>query len=238
MTLKVSPIDSFEQIIDALEELLRSEDKAFCVAINPEKIYRAQYDQRVRDLLNQADVFLCDGVGTALAVRILHRRRIRRITGVALFFKLIEAAADREWPVFLLGAHPDVNEAASKKLQEDYPQLKIVGRQDGYFSDSDEVVAAINDSRAQLVFVAMGSPTQEAWITANRENIFAPFCMGVGGTFDVVSGNVKWAPKIFRKTGTEWLYRLLKEPTRWRRQLALPRFLWLLFRYKAGLERN
>ena len=152
-----------------IHALLESGEKAFSAAINPEKIYRASYDHEVRDLLNQAEICICDGVGAALAVRVLHGKQIGRITGVALFFELIKAAADKQWKVFLLGAGPDVNEGATQKLQEDYPSLQIVGRQDGYFQDSNKVVADINASGAQLVFVAMGSPKQEIWIYAAFE---------------------------------------------------------------------
>lgn len=237
MGVKVTPFAGYEHAIDVVSTLLTSGKKAFSVAINPEKIYRASYDPQVRNLLNQAEICICDGIGTALAVRVLHGRKMERITGVSLFFALIKAAAQRQWKVFLLGAAPDVNEAAAEKLLEDYPGLKIVGRQDGYFQDSAAVVSAINDAGAQLVFVAMGSPRQEIWITENRDKLNAPFCMGVGGSFDVVCGKVEWAPAFYRKTGTEWLYRLVKEPKRWKRQLALPKFLWLLGKYKFGLEK-
>jgi N-acetylglucosaminyldiphosphoundecaprenol N-acetyl-beta-D-mannosaminyltransferase len=238
MGVKVTPFDNYEHAISVVSSLLVSGEKAFSAAINPEKIYRASYDSLVRDLLNQAEICICDGIGAALAVRVLHGKRIGRITGVSLFFELIKSAADKQWKIFLLGAGPDVSAAAARKLQEDYPDLQIVGRQDGYFQDSAQVVNAINESGAQLVFVAMGSPKQEIWITDNRDKINAPFCMGVGGTFDVVCGKVEWAPAFFRKTGTEWLYRLLKEPKRWRRQLALPKFVWLLCKYKVGLEKK
>jgi N-acetylglucosaminyldiphosphoundecaprenol N-acetyl-beta-D-mannosaminyltransferase len=237
MGVKVTPFETYGDAIRTVSALLESGDKAFSAAINPEKIYRASYDNQVRDLLNQAEICICDGIGAALAVRVLHGRKIGRITGVSLFFELVKAAADRKWKIFLLGAGPDVSAAAAKKLQENHPALQIVGRQDGYFQNSDEVVEAINNSGAQLVFVAMGSPKQELWITENRGKINAPFCMGVGGTFDVVCGKVEWAPEFFRKTGTEWLYRLVREPKRWKRQLALPKFVWLMCKYKLGLEK-
>lgn len=235
MGVKVTPFANYDHAITSITHLLESGDKAFSVAINPEKIYRASYDKQVRDLLNRAEICICDGVGAELAVRVLHGKRIGRVTGVSLFFELIKAAADKQWKIFLLGAGPEVNQSAAKKLQADHPTLQIVGRQDGYFQESDKVVEAINESGAQLVFVAMGSPKQELWITENRDKINAPFCMGVGGTFDVVCGKVEWAPAFCRKTGTEWLYRLLKEPSRWRRQLALPKFVWLMCKYKLGL---
>ncbi len=130
MAVKVTPFDSYGHVISAVSKLLESRGKAFSVAINPEKIYRSSYDQQVRGLLNQAEICICDGVGAALAVRVLHGRKIGRITGVSLFFKLIKAAADRQWKVFLLGAAPDVNKNAAQKLQEDPAPLfrLLVGR--------------------------------------------------------------------------------------------------------------
>lgn len=236
MGVKVTPFESYEHAINAVTNLLVTGNKSFSVAINPEKIYRANHDHQVRELLNKAEICICDGIGAAIAVRFLHGRTIERVTGVSLFFELIKAATEKQWRVFLLGASPDVNEMAAQKLQFDYPSLQIVGHHDGFFQDSGTVVDEINKSDAQMVFVAMGSPKQEIWIIENRDKINAPFCMGVGGTFDVVCGNVEWAPVFFRRTGTEWLYRLAKEPTRWRRQLALPKFLWLMCKYKFGRE--
>ena len=154
--------------------------------------------------------------------------------GVAFFFELVKKAAGKGWKVYLLGASPESNQGAYETLLANNPGLKIVGRHDGYFDDSGKVIEDVNRSEADILFVAMGSPKQEQWIAENREAINASFCMGVGGTFDVVSGKVKWAPAICRKTGTEWLYRLVSEPKRWRRQLALPKFLWLLLRYKLA----
>ncbi|PLX86471.1 MAG: glycosyltransferase [Desulfuromonas sp.] len=238
MGVKLTPFADYAHAIKTVSFLLASEDKVFSVAVNPEKIYRASHDRSLRELLNRAEICLCDGVGAALAVRVLHRKKIDRITGVALFFELIRAAADNQWRVYLLGASPDVNDAAAKQLQNDHPNLNIVGRQDGYFQEAAAVVDAINASDAQLVFVAMGSPKQEIWIAEHRDQINAQFCMGVGGTFDVVCGKVSWAPEFFRRTGTEWLYRLLMEPKRWRRQLTLPKFVWLVMKYKMGLEKD
>ena len=232
MSLRVTPFLDYRHACTCVEGLIESGRKAFSVAINPEKIYQAEHDRELAGLINSAQVFICDGIGAALAVRVLHRRSLRRITGVALFFELVKKSAEKGWKLFLLGASPESNQGAYDALRGKYPGLRIVGRHDGYFEDSGWVIEDINRSGADIVFVAMGSPKQEQWIAENRDKIDAPFCMGVGGTFDVVSGRVKWAPPICRKTGTEWLYRLVSEPKRWRRQLALPKFLWLLFQYK------
>ena len=214
MGVGVNPFPSYEAAIACLGRCIEQKQQIFIAAINPEKIYRAQSDLRLKALLNDANVSICDGIGAAWAARVLIGRSIPRVTGVALFYELISAAGDRSWRVFLLGAAPDVNEQAATTLLAANPRLNIAGRLDGFFEDSVTAVDAINTSEADIVFVAMGSPKQEVWIQENRGTINASILMGVGGTFDVVSGRVKWAPKIFRKTGTEWLYRLVCEPRR------------------------
>lgn len=225
MGVPVRPFGSYAQAVEHVADVISSGRKSFCVAINPEKVRQAVRDPQLLAILQDADIGVCDGIGIVLAARLLYGRKIRRCTGCDLFFHLNATAAARGWRVFLLGASPECNAAACARLGEMYPGLKIVGNRDGYFRDSEEVVAEINASRADLVFVAMGSPKQEHWIARHRRSINASFCMGIGGTLDVVSGRAKRAPKVFRRTGTEFLFRLLANPGRWRRQLALPAFV-------------
>jgi N-acetylglucosaminyldiphosphoundecaprenol N-acetyl-beta-D-mannosaminyltransferase len=151
-------------------------------------------------------------VGVSIASRILHGRSLHRITGCDLFFHLLARASQRQWGVYLLGASPQSNAAARARLQEKYPGLRIVGWQDGYFQDSRSVIEHINASGADLLFVALGSPKQEYWIWQHRSEIQARFCMGVGGSLDIAAGRVKRAPRVFRMTGTEFLFRLAMEP--------------------------
>lgn len=151
-------------------------------------------------------------MGVSIASRILHGRGINRITGCDLFFRLLSLASQKQWGVYLLGASPESNSAARVHLQGMYPGLRIVGWHDGYFEDSREIVEHINASKADLLFVAMGSPKQEYWIGRHRREINASFCMGVGGSLDIASGNSRRAPKVFRMTGTEFLFRFVMEP--------------------------
>lgn len=237
MGVKITPFSDYAQVNRCISALIESRQKAFSVAINPEKIYRANHDALLKDLINRADIGICDGVGAALAVRFLQGIPISRITGISLFFELVRSAAAKGWKVFLLGASPESNQGAFAKLMDEYPSLKIVGKVDGYFEDTQAVIRQINDSDTDILFVAMGSPKQELWIAEHRDAIEALFCMGVGGTFDVVSGKAKWAPAFFRNTGTEWLYRSVREPKRWRRPLVFPKFAWAVVKQKfAGKE--
>ena len=171
------------------------------------------------DILNQADACICDGIGMSIASKILNGVSISRCTGCDLFFQTLSLASKKKWKVFLLGASPESNSKAYIELTKKYPDLQIVGQQDGYFKDSSIIVEKINASKANLLFVAMGSPKQEYWVWQNWDSLNVNFCLGVGGSFDVASGSLKRAPRIFQKTGTEFIFQLITEPRkRWPRQ--------------------
>lgn len=228
----VMPFSSYEHIVGCICDRINSNCKTFCAAINPEKVYRAQHDARLKHVLNNVNIGICDGVGIVLAAKFLYNRRIMRCTGIGLFRELIRASTKEKWKVFLLGASSQSNKITCQKLMESFPELQIVGRNDGYFQGSKDIIKNINDSRADILFVAMGSPKQEFWLDRHRDEIDATFCMGVGGTFDIISGGVKQPPRFFLETGVEWLYRLITQPYRLKRQIALPLFLWLVFKKK------
>ena len=224
--IPVVPFETYDHALECVEKTIESRQKSFWVAINPIKIYNAWHQPELRHLLQQTDVGICDGVGVSIASRILNGRGIKRITGCDLFFKLVERASHKQWGVYLLGATAASNAAACSSLRKKYPNLRIVGNRDGFFRDSQEVVEEINRSKADLLFVAMGSPRQEEWIRRHRSMIDASFCMGVGGSLDIASGNLKRAPAFFCATGTEFLFRLAMEPSkRLSHQLVLLSFL-------------
>ena len=228
----VSLFESYQHAEDMIVQRVTDKQKTFCIAVNPEKIYQSQKNNELKQLINSADFHTCDGVGAALAVRILHCKKVARVTGVQLFFNLMARAEKDGLKVFLLGANPESNEGACKKLIERHPKLQIAGRQDGYFKKDLEVIQQINDSRADMLFVAMGSPKQEYWISKHMDRINTSLFMGIGGSLDIVSGKAKRAPKFFRKTGTEFLFRLINEPHRWRRQLVLLKFALITLKQK------
>ncbi|NQU76678.1 MAG: WecB/TagA/CpsF family glycosyltransferase [Planctomycetes bacterium] len=228
----VTPFGTYGQAIQCVGDTMASGQKSFWVAINPQKVYRAWHDPDLRAILHRADVGICDGVGVSLAAKILHGTMIPRCTGCDLFFKLIAEAAKKCWKVFLLGGSGESNRLASERLCQTYPGLQIVGRRDGFFTDPGEVVRQINESGAQMLFVAMGTPAQEKWIADHMDEIHANFFMGVGGTFDVAAGVSKRAPKLFRRTGLEFLYQLITQPYRWRRQIVYIPFMLRVFHSK------
>ncbi|WP_442596793.1 WecB/TagA/CpsF family glycosyltransferase [Neobacillus sp. D3-1R] len=217
--------DNYDSLIAKLLKKIDNREKAFIVAINPEKIMKAEEDEGLRNLLNSADFQIPDGIGVILASKLKGGQIRERVTGIDMMLKLCEAAAKHGKKVFLYGGKPGRADQAKAKLEEMYPGIQIVGTVDGYQKDEQLVHQTINESQADIIFVAMGSPRQENWIIANKEQLHPSVYQGVGGSFDVISGNLERAPESFQKLGLEWFYRLLKEPWRIKRQAALPKFL-------------
>ncbi len=220
--IPVVPFESYDQALHFIEEIIKKKCKSLWVAINPIKMYHAWQNPELLEILKQADVGICDGIGVSIASQILYGRRLVRCTGCDLFFRLLALANRKQWGIYLLGASSRSNAVVRERIQNMYPNLRIAGWQDGYFKNSYDVIKKINASRANLLFVALGSPKQEYWIWRHWHAINANVCMGVGGSFDIASGRLRRAPRIFRVTGTEFLYRLVREPLkRWPIQKVL-----------------
>jgi len=194
---------------------------------NPEFVMKAQQDEQFRQVLQQADLCIPDGVGLLLASRWMGTPLAERVPGSELVYKLAKLAAQEGWRLFLLGAGPGVAEEAAHILRLKYPELKIAGTYAGSPDPSEDelIVQRINSSQANMLFVAYGAPNQDKWIARNRETLPAiRLAIGVGGSLDFVTGQAKRAPRWIQNLGLEWLYRLIQEPWRWRRMLALPHF--------------
>jgi N-acetylglucosaminyldiphosphoundecaprenol N-acetyl-beta-D-mannosaminyltransferase len=220
----VSPLD-YEGIIADLRNRMEAGLQSTIIAVNPEKVMAAEKNEELRQLINSSTYQIPDGVGILLASKMKGGKISSRVTGVDMMDRLIRFAAKENHKVFLYGAKEEVVTMAKQKLEEKYPGLNISGYENGYEKDNEKIINKINASGAELIFVAMGSPKQELWIRENMGKLNVRVFQGVGGSFDVFSGKVQRAPLFFRKLGIEWLYRLLKEPKRFKRQLALPKFL-------------
>jgi N-acetylglucosaminyldiphosphoundecaprenol N-acetyl-beta-D-mannosaminyltransferase len=217
--------DNYDSLTSKLLKKIDNREKAFIVAINPEKIIKAQDDPSLMKLLNTADFQIPDGIGVILASKFKGGQIRERVTGIDMMLKLCETAAKHQKKIFLYGGKPGRADEAKVKLEEMYPGIQIAGTLHGYEKDQQVVRQTINQSQADIIFVAMGSPAQENWIIANKETLHPSVYQGVGGSFDVISGKIERAPESFQKLGLEWLYRLMKEPWRIKRQAVLPLFL-------------
>ncbi|MEK4484656.1 WecB/TagA/CpsF family glycosyltransferase [Psychrobacillus sp. FSL H8-0484] len=217
--------ENYDELIKKLFQRIDNNEKSLVVAINPEKLMKAKEDQSLKDLLNRAEFQIPDGIGVILASKLNKGNIKSRVTGIDMMDRIVREAARTRKSIFLYGAKPGVAEQAAEALQFTYPSLIVAGTQDGYEKDNEIVKNKINEAKPDILFVAMGSPRQEEWIEANRDQLHPSLYQGVGGSFDVLAGNIKRAPEFFQKTGLEWFYRLAKEPSRLQRQMVLPKFL-------------
>ena len=233
------PVDcvDMDRALSAVEDMVRASLPRTILAVNPEKVMKAQHDPVLSRALHAAGLLIPDGIGVVYAVRLLWGERIGRVPGSELMPAICALAARQGYKVFLFGASRDVNEQSVAKLQQRYPGIPIVGYQDGFVADADmpKLVEAINVSGAQILFVALGSPKQELWMEKYLPSLHhIRVCQGVGGTFDVIAGRVRRAPALFRRANLEWFYRLITDPKRALRQVALPRFTLAVFRAKLS----
>jgi len=220
---------SKEEVLEYIGEILKKKTKKLFVSTpNPEMVVAAQGHPELIRLLNNADVALCDGVGLLLAGYFLGKGLKERITGIDMMDLLCQLSVDQALSIGLLGARPGVAERAAECLCEKYPSLKIM-----YTASEWDSKTFPNDG-LDILFVAYGFPKQELWIEQYLPKLPVRLAMGVGGSFDMISGEVRRAPFILRMIGFEWLYRLIRQPWRWRRQLALLSFIKLVFMAKLN----
>jgi N-acetylglucosaminyldiphosphoundecaprenol N-acetyl-beta-D-mannosaminyltransferase len=200
------------------------------VTLNPEMVVAAHDDPAFRQMLNGADLNVADGVGLMLAARWLGHPLRERVTGSDGIYRLAAHCARQGYRLFLLGAALGVAEIVARRLVAANPRLEVAGTHAGspHARDEDNIIESVRGAAPDLLLVAYGVPVEEKWIARNRERLGVPVMIGVGGSFDFVAGVTNRAPVWMRRAGLEWLHRLLNEPWRWRRQLALPRFVALV----------
>jgi len=213
--------------LQQLEADIIAHRNRFVITANPEILMYAREHSDYQRILKQADYITPDGIGVIQGAQILGTPLPERITGYDTLLKLLTWGAQHRQRVFLLGAKPAVLNAVVKKVKTTYPNLVIAGALDGYFDDEGAVVDQIVAAKPDMIFIATGFPKQEFFI-ANYRHRLDGLWMGVGGSFDVLAGAVKRAPKFWQRHHIEWLYRLIQEPSRFKRMLVLPRYLHLV----------
>lgn len=209
--------------------LAEAGERAQIVTLNPEIVMRARRDAGLAQAIRAAQLVTADGVGVVWALRLTGQRAPERVAGVDLALALARLATARGLSLYLLGAAPGVAHAAAEALTRQASDLRVAGWWDGSPQPRDdaEATARIRESGAQLALVAYGSPAQELWIARNLPALPGVVAVGVGGAFDMLAGRIPRAPRWAQSAGLEWLYRLARQPARWRRMRALPQFALL-----------
>lgn len=210
------------QAADAASELNGS---SRVVTPNPEIVMAAREDPELMKIINDSELVTADGIGIIYAARILGTPLPGRVTGMDLSTELISRLAEKQGKIYLLGAKPGVAALAGENMSRSYPGLNVVGYHDGYFDSDEDIIADINRCEPDLLLVCLGSPKQERWMASRRELINVKLMMGLGGVLDVYAGIVNRAPVFYQKLGLEWLYRIIRQPSRFKRILKLPKFL-------------
>jgi N-acetylglucosaminyldiphosphoundecaprenol N-acetyl-beta-D-mannosaminyltransferase len=244
-TSRIAGIDVYnlseDEAVAAIDRLLADGGPHYMAVVNAAKIVAARGDERLRRALAQADIVTADGMSVVWASRALGRPLKARVTGIDLFERLVGHAATAGLSVYFLGARDEAVRGLVERFASRHPSLRVAGYRNGYFepSESSAIAETIRRSGADLLFVAMGSPAQEYWISSNLEATGARFALGVGGSFDHLSGLVRRAPAWVQGAGLEWLYRLSREPRRlWRRYLiGNTAFVWLVIKQAWAAKR-
>ena len=218
---------TMQEAIAALEERMQADMQTFVVTANAEIIMMCQEDAGYNQIIShEAELVLPDGAGAVWAGRHLGYKVPERVAGFDLYNQLLALSAKKGYKAYFFGGSPGVAEAAKAKSEELYPGVNIVGCHNGYFTDADvpRIIEEINNSGAEMLFVALGAPKQEKWILAHRQELKPRILMGIGGSFDVLAGKMERAPKWMQDASLEWAFRLYKQPSRFMRMMALPKF--------------
>jgi N-acetylglucosaminyldiphosphoundecaprenol N-acetyl-beta-D-mannosaminyltransferase len=225
-------------VLARCRDLMEGGRPSLVVTANALLILEAATNPDLAAACRDADVVTADGASLVWASRRLGQPALSHLPGIDLAFELCGEAAHRGFPVFLLGAAPGVAEAAAGALQRAHLALKIAGIRDGFFeaSTDEAVLAEIQRSRPRLVLVALGTPKQEIWLCRLRDRLPPGLYIGVGGSFDIWAGRLSRAPRFVRENGFEWAYRLMQEPSRFRRMLRLPVFAWRVERARHAAK--
>ncbi len=237
---------TLEDATTKVGEYLKGDQLRAIYTPNTEIVMAAKDDESLRNLLNKGDLIIPDGIGLIYGSRIKNKPLKERVTGFDLSIKMLNIANEKGYSLYLLGGKDGVAKTASENIIKTYPNIRIAGYHNGYFKgshidkkDHEEemaIIEDINNVNPDIIFVGLGFPKQEIWIDANKDRIKGRVIIGNGGVMDILSGNAKRAPKVFQKLGLEWFYRLVKEPSRIKRQMVLPKFMLTVLFRKGVIE--
>ncbi|KQX60188.1 WecB/TagA/CpsF family glycosyltransferase [Paenibacillus sp. Root444D2] len=228
-----------DQTVAYLTNVIEQRQPHQVITANPIMVMAAQDDPAYLSMMQRAELIVPDGTGVVWAAKYVGEPVVERVPGYDLIHELMKVGESKSWKVYLLGASNEVIQAAAEKLRTAYPGIKLVGVRDGYFKDDQdaEVIQEIVDAAPDILLVGRSAANQEPWIGKYKQQIGVPVMMGVGGSFDVLSGKLKRAPILFQKLRLEWFYRLMQEPWRYKRMLLLPQFALKVMRDKEKVTK-
>lgn len=215
------------EAVDKCKEFINGKKGNLVVTPNPEIVMRAKDEEDFKKIINEAELVIPDGIGIIKAANILNTPLKERVAGYDLICNLLEEGKNGDISFYFWGSKDGYAKEAKKNMEEKYPNIKILGTHTGYFKEEEEkeIIDEIRNLKPDVLLVGVGAPKQEKIINKYKNEGFFKVGIGCGGSIDVLAGRVKRAPKIFIKLHLEWFYRLLKQPSRWKRMLVLPKFI-------------
>jgi N-acetylglucosaminyldiphosphoundecaprenol N-acetyl-beta-D-mannosaminyltransferase len=229
--IPISKMD-MNQTVQYLRDRVEKRLTTQVITANPIMLMAALEDDQYKLVMQQAELIVPDGAGLVWAAKRIKNPVRERVAGIDLMMKLVEMAEDRQWKVYFMGASDPVIREAVSNLMKQFPRMIIAGYRDGYFTDADDaqVLEDLRKANPDLLFVGRAANQQEPWLCKYKDQLSIPVMIGVGGSFDVLSGKLKRAPKLWQSLRLEWLYRLLQEPWRYKRMFAIPKFMWRILK--------
>jgi N-acetylglucosaminyldiphosphoundecaprenol N-acetyl-beta-D-mannosaminyltransferase len=237
---------TLDKATSTVEEYLHQNETKVIYTPNTEIVMEARKNDEFRSILNEGDLIIPDGIGLIYASKMKRKPLYERVTGFDLSMRMLKVANENGYSIFLLGGREGIAEKAGKNIVKKYPNIRIVGSNNGYFKGAHigfegheeeiRVVQKINDAKPDILFVGFGAPKQEKWIHLYKDNLNAKVIIGNGGTMDILAGEAKRAPELWQRLGLEWFYRLVKEPSRIKRQMCLPYFMLIVLFSKNAVE--
>lgn len=216
---------SFEETISEIGNFIDNRGTNLIVTLGTEMVMNAQKDKTFKDIVNSASLVCADGVGLIWAGKHYGFSMKGKVAGVELFEEIVKLSGQKNWKLFFLGATEGTAQEAKKRLLMKYPDANIVGTHHGFFKDDEEIKNILKQAQPDILFLALGSPKQELWYNKYAKELGIPVGIGIGGSFDVHAGKVDRAPQWMIRFSLEWLYRLMRQPSRFIRMLALPKFM-------------
>lgn len=227
---------NFDETIDKIVSLINSGKTNQHVVLNASKIVLMENNKELARIINSCDLINADGMSIIWASKFLGNKIRERVAGIDIMYKLLEVAKQNKYRVFLFGSEENVINSVVKKLKENYKGLIIAGYRNGFFKEEDEpnIIDEISKSNCHILFIGFSSPKKEFFLNKHKKKIKVPFCMGVGGSFDVIAGKYSRAPVWMQNIGLEWFYRFIQEPRRmWKRYFINNfKFIFIVLRFK------